>query len=63
SLLPSPITGLVIMGGGAKNSLLTELTRDITGLEVTTGPFEATAIGNILMQAKSLGTDIRHLTI
>ncbi|MDE6048402.1 MAG: rhamnulokinase [Paramuribaculum sp.] len=61
SLLPSPITGLVIMGGGAKNALLTELTRDITGLEVTTGPFEATAIGNILMQAKSMGHDIRKL--
>jgi len=44
-----------IVGGGAKNSLLNQFTAEATGLSVTAGPFEATAIGNILIQAKALG--------
>ncbi|MBD5242225.1 MAG: rhamnulokinase [Barnesiella sp.] len=62
SLLPSPIKKLVIMGGGSKNSLLTDLTAQATGLEVVTGPVEATAIGNILMQAKVHGIDIKQIS-
>ena len=44
-----------IIGGGARNSLLNQLTANSTGLPVVAGPIEATAIGNILIQAKSLG--------
>ena len=62
SLLPSPIKKLVIMGGGSKNSLLTDLTAQATGLKVVTGPVEATAIGNILMQAKVHGIDIKQIS-
>lgn len=44
-----------IVGGGAQNQLLNQLTADATGRQVITGPIEATSIGNILMQAISLG--------
>ncbi|HKK61465.1 MAG TPA: rhamnulokinase family protein [Bacteroidales bacterium] len=44
-----------IIGGGAKNKLLSQFTANATGRKVITGPDEATAIGNILMQAIGLG--------
>jgi rhamnulokinase len=44
-----------IIGGGTKNRLLNQLTADATGRTVVTGPVEATAIGNVLMQAIGLG--------
>lgn len=40
-----------IIGGGTKNRLLNQFTADATNRIVVTGPVEATAIGNILMQA------------
>lgn len=55
SLLPSPVKRLHIIGGGSRNRLLNSLTAEATGLEVTAGPAEATAIGNIIMQAQADG--------
>jgi len=44
-----------IIGGGSNNHFLNQLTADATGLRVIAGPTEATAIGNIMIQAKALG--------
>ena len=44
-----------IIGGGTKNRLLNQFTADATDRMVVTGPVEATAIGNVLMQAIGLG--------
>ncbi len=46
---------LHIIGGGIKNRLLNQLTADCLDRPIITGPVEATAIGNILMQAITIG--------
>ncbi len=46
---------LHIVGGGSQNELLNQFAASATGKKVITGPVEATAIGNILMQAKAAG--------
>lgn len=60
---PVPIHKLYIIGGGAKNKLLCQLTANAIGMPVITGPSEATAIGNIMMQAKALGFVSSHAEI
>ena len=54
-LLPSPVTQLHIIGGGCRNRLLNRLTEEALGIPVYAGPVEATAIGNILVQALAEG--------
>jgi rhamnulokinase len=44
-----------VVGGGANNGLLCQLTADACGLPVVAGPVEAAAIGNALVQARALG--------
>ncbi|MEB0307606.1 FGGY-family carbohydrate kinase, partial [Cryobacterium sp. 10I1] len=44
-----------IVGGGSQNRLLCQLTADRLGLPVLAGPVEATAIGNVLVQARAQG--------
>ena len=44
-----------IVGGGARNDLLNQLTADRTGRRVLAGPEEATVLGNLLVQARTLG--------
>jgi rhamnulokinase len=46
---------LHIFGGGSRNRLLNQFAADATGRLVISGPVEATAIGNILVQAMALG--------
>lgn len=54
---------LHIVGGGGRNDLLNRMTADATGRTVIVGPFEATATGNVLVQAMALGEvkDLAHL--
>ncbi len=44
-----------VVGGGARNTLLCQLTADATGRPVLAGPVEATALGNVLVQARTAG--------
>ncbi|MCX6238568.1 MAG: rhamnulokinase [Bacteroidia bacterium] len=54
-LAPFPIEKLHVIGGGSKNPLLNQWTANAIGIPVLAGPSEATAIGNIMIQAKAAG--------
>ncbi len=60
---PHPIHRLHIIGGGSRNRLLSQFTADATNLPVVAGPVEATAMGNLLVQAMASGevTSPAHL--
>lgn len=44
-----------VVGGGSQNTLLCQAIADRTGLPVVAGPVEATALGNVLVQARAAG--------
>lgn len=50
------IDELYIIGGGCKNKLLCSLTATVANIPVYAGPVEATALGNVLVQAMALGS-------
>lgn len=50
-----PIDKLHVIGGGSANDLMNQWTADALGIPVVAGPMEATAIGNVMLQAKAAG--------
>ncbi|MFF4291628.1 FGGY-family carbohydrate kinase, partial [Streptomyces sp. NPDC001633] len=61
-----PVDTVYVVGGGARNALLCQLTADACGLPVVAGPAEAAALGNVLAQARAHGVvgdlaDMRRL--
>jgi rhamnulokinase len=52
---PFDIDVLHIIGGGSLNQYLNQFTANALGIEVLAGPQEATALGNIMLQARAAG--------
>lgn len=55
ALLSRRLETIHIIGGGTQNKLLSQFTANATGRYVITGPIEATALGNVLLQMRALG--------
>lgn len=55
NLSPKPIETLHVIGGGSRNELLNQFTANAIGIPVIAGPSEATAIGNVMIQAMAAG--------
>jgi rhamnulokinase len=55
ALADRPVDVVHVVGGGARNALLCQLTADACGLPVLAGPAEAAALGNVLVQARARG--------
>jgi rhamnulokinase len=54
-LTGTTIPGIHIVGGGSRNAYLNQATADATGKPVLAGPVEATAAGNVIVQAVAAG--------
>ena len=54
-LSPRPVEALHVIGGGSRNDLLNQWTANAVGIPVVAGPSEATAIGNVMIQALTAG--------
>jgi len=54
-LIGGRLNTIHIVGGGAQNRLLCQMTADACDRRVVAGPMEATAIGNVMMQALASG--------
>jgi rhamnulokinase len=61
SLTGEKVEVIHIVGGGCKNVLLNQFTANACGVPVVAGPVEATALGNVLLQARASG-DVGSLT-
>lgn len=55
TLSPRQVEALHVIGGGSRNDLLNQWTANAIGIPVIAGPSEATAIGNIMIQALAAG--------
>jgi rhamnulokinase len=55
TLLGRPLEVIHIVGGGSRNQVLNQFVADATGRPVIAGPSEATAAGNVLVQAIGSG--------
>lgn len=60
-LTGTPVEVIHIVGGGTQNQLLNQFTADACARPVFAGPIEATALGNVLLQARAAG-DISSLS-
>ena len=60
-LTGTPVEVIHIVGGGTQNQLLNQFTADACARQVFAGPIEATALGNVLLQARAAG-DISSLS-
>lgn len=56
-----PVSVIHVVGGGSRNALLNQFTADACGRPVIAGPVEATALGNVLIQARASG-DVASLS-